>query len=182
MKERKRAHHLFDCRDLGGVALQKFQTRGHVCEQVPHLDHDAGQYGPDSLFHELARADAQPGAGARGLHVSDRGDAREGLATEAERLDRDEVGKLGQLARGVTQKGHRQLVGRDSGAVVADADRGLPRTPRVDADPPCTRVEGVLDELLDDRRRAFDHLARGDRVRDFGRQHLDHGVSFARSW
>src|SRR5438094_155535 len=43
MKERKRAHHLFDCRDLGGVALQKFQTRGHVCKQVPHLERDAGR-------------------------------------------------------------------------------------------------------------------------------------------
>ena len=34
-------------------------------------------------------------------------------------------------------------------------------------------VEGVFDELLDDRSRPFDDLARGDLLRDFGRQNVD---------
>ena len=75
----------------------------------------------------------------------------------------------------------RELVGGYACAIVADADRRLPRSPDVDADPPCTRVDRVLDELFDDRGRALDHLARGYRVRDLWGQHLDHWVSLARS-
>ncbi len=74
-----------------------------------------------------------------------------------------------------------ELVGRDAGAVVADANGGLPGPADIDADPARAGVERVLDQLFDDRRGPLDHLARGNRVRDLGGQHLDHQVNLARS-
>ena len=84
MEQRECADDFLDRRDLRGVALEKFQARRHVREQVPHLDHDTGQQGPGSLLGELAGADAKSCAGARALDVSDRGDAGERFAAKSE--------------------------------------------------------------------------------------------------
>src|SRR5437588_3218822 len=148
MEQREGADDLFDRRHLGGVALQEFQTRGDVREQVAHLDDDAGQQGSGSLLDELTRADAQPGAGARTVHVSDRRDACERLAAKSKRLDRDQVGDLRELARRVADECQRELVRRYAAAIIADAARRFSGTPRSDSCSSSSRVELVPDEFL----------------------------------
>ena len=62
-------------------------------------------------------------------------------------------------------------------AVVGDADQALAAAGGDDVDPPRAGVERVLDELLDDARRALHHLAGGDAVDDVVGKTADrHGV------
>src|SRR5207248_387911 len=96
--------------------------------------------------------------------------------------DRREVRDGRQLARGVADEGHRELRGRDAAAIIADAHRGLPRSPHVDGDAGGAGIESILEELLHDRSGAFDDLARRDRVGHLRSQHLDQGANLARSW
>ena len=70
-------------------------------------------------------------------------------------------------------KSQRQLLGRDSGAVIDDPDQVPAGAANLDRDAPGARVEGVLDQLLDDRRRPLDHLPGGDRVGDLGGEGAD---------
>ena len=60
-----------------------------------------------------------------------------------------------------------QFRGGDAAAVVADADQLRAALLDVDLDPCRTGVEAVLDQLLDDRRRALDHLAGCDLIDEF---------------
>ena len=75
-----------------------------------------------------------------------------------------------------------QLVCGNPCTVVADSNRRLARTANVDVDAARPGVECVLHELFDHGSRPLDHLAGGDRVRDFGREHLDQFESLALSW
>ena len=56
----------------------------------------------------------------------------------------------------------RQVARGDAGAVVDNLDQVEAAAFDVDRDAGRARIDGVLDELLDDRRRAFDDLAGGD--------------------
>ena len=111
-------------------------------------------------------------APAGALDVGDRC-TRERLSAKAEARNRCEIRQLGDLARRVPDEGHGQVVGRDARAIVADPDRDLARAAHVDADPPRAGVEGVLDQLLHDRRRPLDDLARGDCVGTCARRWID---------
>ncbi len=73
----------------------------------------------------------------------------------------------------------RELVGGDAAAVVRDADEGLAAVGDGDLDPGRASVDGVLDQLLDGRGRALDHLAGGDAVDD-GLGKLADGHGFPR--
>ena len=96
MEKSESAHDIFDRRHLGRVALQKFQTRGHVGEEVTHFDHHTGQEGTRALLHDLAGTDPQSGSTARAFDVGDRGDARQGFATKPDRTNRGQVRELRQ--------------------------------------------------------------------------------------
>ena len=182
VQQRECAHDVLDRCDLGGVALQELQPRRHVGKEVSDLDRNTGQERPRALLGGLAGPDAEYRAAACTLDLRHRGDARQRLTAKTERLDGDEVGKLAQLAGRMADERDSKLRGRNAGAVVADSNRGLPRPAHVDADAPRARVEGVLDELLDDRSRSLDHLAGGDGVGHLRRKHLNHSPSLARSW
>jgi hypothetical protein len=67
---------------------------------------------------------------------------------------------------------------RHPGAVVLDADQRLAAQLDRDRDAPGARVEGVLDQLLHDRGRAFDDLARGNLVRNLRRQLADRHADY----
>ena len=168
---------LLDDLQAGGclrrLALEELEPGGCVGEEVADLDHRARRRARRTLLEDPPGAQVDPAARARALDVGDGGDARQRLAPEAERRDRLEVGEGGDLAGRVALKSERELVGRDSAAVVDDPDQVAPRAAHLDADPPRTRVESVLDQLLDDRGRALHHLAGGDRVGDLGRQQPD---------
>ena len=67
----------------------------------------------------------------------------------------------------------RELVACDPDAVVHDADQPRAAALDLDADRARTRVERVLDELLDDGGRPLDDLAGGDLIDELGRKDLD---------
>ena len=67
----------------------------------------------------------------------------------------------------------RQLVGAHAAAVIGDRDQCLTAVAKRHLDAVGAGVDGVFDQFLDRRRRALDHLARGDAVDENGRQLAD---------
>ncbi len=71
----------------------------------------------------------------------------------------------------------RELFRGHAAAVVGDRDQAAAAIAQGHVDAPRAGVDRVLDQLLDRRGRAFDHLARGDPVDQRRRQAADgHGV------
>ena len=68
---------------------------------------------------------------------------------------------------------HPRILAVHPGAVVAHANERLAPVFQLHAHRMGAGIEGVLDELLDDRRGPLDHFARGDLVGDISREHLD---------
>ena len=93
-----------------------------------------------------------------------RRDRRQRLAAEAERRDRLEVRHRRDLRRRVARDRERQVLALDAGAVVGDADALDAAAGEIDVDLRRARVERVLEQLLQRRRRPLDHLAGGDLV------------------
>ncbi len=77
------------------------------------------------------------------------------------------------LARRMALERERRVARVHPRAVVADADQRDAAPFDLDLDARRAGVDGVLDELLDDARRSLDDLARGDLVREIGRQRVD---------
>ncbi|MNE56057.1 hypothetical protein D3C80_1509340 [compost metagenome] len=73
----------------------------------------------------------------------------------------------------MTGQSQRQVVGGDTAAIVADPQQFHATLLDFHVDAPGTGVEAVLQQLLDDRRRAFDHLTGGDLVRQPRAEQLD---------
>ncbi len=103
----------------------------------------------------LARAQDEAG---------DAGDRRQGLATESVGGHALEVAQLAQLRGRVALQRATGILRSHAVAVVADADPLLAAPFDLDGDGRGLRVEGVLDQLLDDRGRPFHDLARRDLV------------------
>ena len=125
------------------------------------------------MLDHLAGTDMNARAGAGALDLRHCCNAGESFAAKAEAGDGIEVRERGHLARRVAHEGERELVRRDPITVVADTDRCPPRSPHVDADSSCFGVDGVLDQLFDNRGGTFDHFTGRDRIRDLGRQDVD---------
>src|SRR5690606_8505362 len=71
---------------------------------------------------------------------------------------------LAQLGGTMAGKGKRQFLSRHSRAVIANPDQVEPASRRRDLDPASSRIDGVLDQLLDDAGRALHHFAGGNLV------------------
>ena len=173
MEQSECADDILDCSHLGGIRLQKLQASRYVGEQVFDLERDAGQQGTRAVLNHIAGAHADARARAAALDIRNRCDAGQCFAAESQRGDPVEVGQVGDLARGVPHERHRQVLGRDAFAIVADSDRDLACPTHIDGYPPGVRVQRVLDQLLDDRRGPLDHLAGSDGVGDLRRQQMD---------
>ena len=100
------------------------------------------------------------------------------LAAKAERGDREQI-IAGELGGGVAIDAELEIGAGHALAVVGDADQTAAAAVGEHVDAGRTGVERVLDQLLDDARRALDHLAGGDAVDDrFGQ--LADGHDFLR--
>jgi hypothetical protein len=165
---------------LGAVGLQERPPDRGVEEEVADLHHraDGAAATPDRAGDPGLDLDlrALVGVGASGLaaDLGNLGDRRQGLAPEAERADVMQVIGLDELARRVGLERQEQVVGEHPLAVVGHPDQVLPAALDGDLDPPGLRVDRILHQLLHDRRRPLDHLARGDLVHDRRRQLPDH--------
>ena len=102
--------------------------------------------------------------------AGDGGDAGERLAAEAERRDALQVVECADLAGGVTREGQRQVIAREAGAVVGDADQIEAAAHQVHANLTRACVDRILDQLLDHRGWPLDDLAGGDLGGDILRQ------------
>ena len=70
----------------------------------------------------------------------------------------------------MTGEGQRQVIAREARAVVGDADEIKAAAHQVNANLARACVDGILDQLLDDRGRPLDDLAGGDLGGDILRQ------------
>ena len=111
-------------------------------------------------------------------HSRDGANARQGFSSKTQCADCVEVGRLRQLAGRETLERDRHLVERDAAPVVGHADQLDAAPANLYADARRTRVDGVLYQLLDHRRRALDHLACGDHGGDLGCQQADWHVPY----
>ncbi len=171
-----------DARDLGGfgaVGLQELPPRRQVVEQIVDLDHRPLACAHLDDRRGRAAVDADLGAGlvaARPGAQHEMGDGRDGgerLAAESERQDGGEIVGAANLARRVALDGEPCVLGRHPFPIVFDADLLLAAQLDVNGHPAGAGVDGVLDQLLDDRGRTFDDLARGDLVCDLRGQTID---------
>ena len=103
------------------------------------------------------------------LHTGHTGNGSQRLAAKAQRADGGQILRRAQLARRVAQKSRRQLAWRDAAAVIADAKIGHAAVFHLHRHALRAGVNGVFQQLLDNARRALDHLARGDEVGDMRR-------------
>src|SRR5207247_6934802 len=100
--------------------------------------------------------------------MRDRGNRWQRLAAKPERADRGEIAGAPDLAGRVAFDRQPRIVRLHAFAVVFDADLLLSPELGVDLHAACAGVDGVFDELFDDRRRSLDHLAGGALVRPLG--------------
>ena len=98
---------------------------------------------------------------------------RQRLPPEPERHDRREIVGPADLAGRVPLDRQPRIVRVHSLAVVLDAHLPLAAELDVNRQPPRAGVDRVLDQLLDDRRRPLDDLARRNLVREIRRQPAD---------
>ena len=102
-----------------------------------------------------------------------RRDARERLTPEAEARDAEEIVDRGDLARRMTFEREGEVPAPDPAPVVGDPNPPGAARLEVDRHRARPRVQAVLDELLDHRRRALDHLPGRELARDLRRQARD---------
>ena len=166
--ERELAQQLVDVAELGTLGTQKLAARGHVEEEIAHVDQRAGfrRRGAGLVEHAggqlpavllIGGARNQPQAGD-GL------DAGQRLATKAEAGDRLEIIEIADLAGRVGRDRQGKLLGRHAVAVVAHGQLLDPAGDDLHLDPVGTGIEGVFHQFLDHAGRPLDHLAGGDLV------------------
>ena len=185
-RHRKPAHHLADGFRLGAVGLQEFQPRGRRIEEIGDLDARAVIERARLRLRFLAALDRKrPGMRLRRMtrgdgQFRDRADRGQGLAAEAERPDAQQVFVV-ELRGGVALDREVEVAARHAAAIIGDGDAPPPAALGENVDPARAGIDRILDQLLDDARRAFDHLAGGDAVDErFGQLADGHGGPISR--
>ena len=163
------AHHV----QAGGIfaasAAQELAPRRNLAEQVFHADTGSGwQRGWPFLHHDAVIDHAPPAfTGIAGSafqrQPGNAGDGRQRFTAKAQGRDHLDM-FVRQLGRGVAfqRQGHLRRV--HPAAVVRHFDTGQPTLGQLDGDAGRTCVDGVFDQLLQRRSRAFDHFARSNAV------------------
>ena len=164
---------------LAALALEELEPRRRGVEQVEHLDLGAAGHRRRSgnAAQAAVNVDRPARIGVRlpgrDLEPADRADRRQRLAAEAEGRNVDEI-VARQLAGGVPLHGKRQGLAPHAAAVVGHGDIAPAAVAHDRIDPARTGVDRVLDQFLDDGRRALDHLARGNPVNNIWWKETNH--------
>ncbi len=160
------AHHFDAVTIFRLLGLEEFATGGRVEIQVLYIDR--GAFGPGSgagcvriMALYLPGMGGVRGAGGQ-CQLRDRGNRGQRLAAEPKRGDVLKVMQTGDLGRRVTRQRQRHLFWRNTAAVVDDRDSlhaaGFQSYRQLSS----TGIEGVFQQLLDNRRWSFDDLAGSD--------------------
>ena len=151
-------------RRLGLLTAQEFAARRDIEEQIGHLDARAGCLSGIAHVCHLAADDLDqcarcllPATG-RQFEPRDARDARHCFSPEAKGHDRGQVGAFANLARGMPFKAEEGVGAVHAAPVVGDADETGASALKLDGDALGSRVDGVLDQFLDHRGGALDHL------------------------
>ncbi len=127
----------------------------------------------DADFHIAPLASSPPprtlvsGVGEQ-LEAGDRADTGQGLAAKSQGGHRFQVFQTPDFAGGVTTESQRQVVGVDTGAVIAHPDTLGTAVVHVDIDTVGAGIETVFQQFLDHRGGTLHHLAGGDLVGESG--------------
>ena len=161
-----------DVTHLGSRAFEELLSRGHVEEQITHLDGRARRSAVRGAVGDLAPDDDDSRAfGVLGRtggerEPTDRRDRRDRFATKAKRGDGRDVLRSLDLRCRVSLEAEQRVVGRHARAIVGDSDQ-------IDAapfdrhfDPHGAGVHRVLQQLLDNRSGALHDFASRDLVRN----------------
>ena len=172
---------LFQMLEFGALRAQKLAPRGRIEEQIAHFYGGAARVrrGRHGHRHVAPRtAGAVPatalGAGIAGQFELRYGaDAGQRFAAKTEAAHPLQVFQRGDLAGRVAIQGQGQIVLRDPAAVVAQSDQARAGGLYIDVHALRARVETVLEEFLEHRRRSLDDLAGGNLIGQTGRKALD---------
>ena len=169
---------------LAGVLFEELHAGGGVVEQILHPDGGAHSTGGRLPALLLAAGDAvaggklvRLGAGEQ-LYPRYAGNGSQCLTPEPQRMDAVQVIRLFNFAGGVADESRWDILGINTGAVIADLDQLYAAGFNADGDLRCTGIDGVFQQFLDHRCRALHHLTGGDQLRSMLIQNMDdcHGL------
>ena len=164
---------------LAGVLFEELHAGGGVVEQILHPDGGAHSTGGRLPALLLAAGDAvaggklvRLGAGEQ-LYPRYAGNGSQCLTPEPQRMDAVQVIRLFNFAGGVADESRWDILGINTGAVIADLDQLYAAGFNADGDLRCTGVDGVFQKLLNHRCGALYHLTGGDQLRSMLIQNMD---------
>ena len=177
-------------RGFGLIRLEELAAGREVVEQVLDVDARAfrracfGDRPEDAAVHLDLGAGHLASRARPQRQVRDRGNRRQRFAAKPQRRDCRQIAARPDLAGRVPLQRQLGVIRRHPLAVVFDAHQALAAKLDGHRDASGAGVDGVFDQLLDDRRRALDDLAGGDLVGELDREamNLRHGyVSVSKS-
>jgi len=179
-RESETLDHFLQMIEFGFFGLEKLAPRGRIKEQVAHFNRCAHRMGSrlDPRRHVAAFGLDLPGligiAGARRQGQARHGaDRRQGLTAKAQAHHLFEVFQVADFTGGVTGQGQRQVIGRNSTAIVAHPQQLDATQLNIDIDTLGTRIKAVFQQFLDHRSRALNHLTGSNLVRQSRAEQLD---------
>ena len=169
---------------LAGVLFEELHAGGGVVEQVLHPD--GGAHGAGGRLPALLLAAGDAVAGGKLVHLGageqlyprHAGNGSQCLTPEPQRMDAVQVIRLFNFAGGVADESRWDILGINTGAVIADLDQLYAAGLDAYGDLRCTGVDGVFQKLLNHRCGALYHLTGGDQLRSMLIQNMDdcHGL------
>src|SRR5579872_3851176 len=185
--ESDRAEPRRDASKFRGDRFEEFTAYRYVRKQLSRDDARSGRCRNRMHVADLfavrldARADVAGVGSRRNLELRNGSNACQSFTAKTERDHAPQIIGLLELARRMAPYGEGELIGRDTVAVVDDFDLAQPARgdPHGDAMRVC--IQGVFDELFDDRDGTFDHLSRGDLSDRLGIEKLDQSDSKSRA-
>ena len=156
--------------EFGRLGFEKFAPCRGIEKQVFGGDHGAALE-RNRLDRRQRAADCLDACTTRGrLQTRGNGEARnraqtrQCLAAEPEARHPLEVIKHANLAGGMARQRQRQLIGGNAATVIADAQAFDATLQQIDIDGAGTRIQTVLQQLLERGGGPFDHFAGGNLV------------------
>jgi hypothetical protein len=130
--QREAANDLADVRRLRGDGPQELSTGRHVVKQIRDHDGGAGRRaagahpGLGPAFHHDLGTFVELGRASPEQKPAHRSDARQRLAPKSEALDRDQIFRAADLARGVALESQAGVIPIHAVAIVADRQAVVP--------------------------------------------------------
>ena len=153
------------------VGLEELTPHGHIKEQVADLDVRSYGAGTHFLAHHVRtvyldqRSGFVFGAAGGHLHLCHRADRSQGFAAETHRAEREQILRFAYLTRRMTLERQTGVHLTHANTIINHLQQRPSGVTNDHLDTGCPRVQTVLHQLFQTRRRALDHLACRNLVR-----------------